>query len=131
MSTIPPRSEAKSPDGKPSRAVDIEAFRADLREGGVEEMLGVLLTTFMEDAPVRLAALEQALKGENPKDIASAAHAFKSGAGTIRASGLENALRTLEEAGRTNRLESLVPLVEQIRAEYERVLGQLQENASR
>jgi hypothetical protein len=36
--------------------VDVERFRADLREGGVEEMLGILLDTFVQDCPARLAA---------------------------------------------------------------------------
>jgi HPt (histidine-containing phosphotransfer) domain-containing protein len=106
--------------------VDVERFRADLREGGVEEMLAILLETFVEDCPGRLAALEQAVKDGNPKTIESAAHAFKSGAGTVRATVLADALRELEAAGRSSNLAAVAGLVEHIRTEYVAVLRELE-----
>jgi HPt (histidine-containing phosphotransfer) domain-containing protein len=106
--------------------VDVERFRADLREGGVEEMLTILLETFVQDCSGRLAALEQAVKDGNPKTIESAAHAFKSGAGTIRATFLADGLRELEAAGRSGNLTRVAGLVEQIRAECEAVLHELE-----
>ena len=105
--------------------VDVERFRADLREGGVEEMLEILLDTFVQDCPGRLAALEQAAREGNPKTIETAAHAFKSGAGTVRASVLADGLREVEAAGRSGNLESVPQLLEQIRAEYVAVLREL------
>ncbi|HEX9084230.1 MAG TPA: hypothetical protein VF836_05800, partial [Gemmatimonadaceae bacterium] len=57
---IKPRPPSDSQDSKaahPSPHVDVERFRADLRAAGVEEMIGTLLETFVEDAPVRFAAL--------------------------------------------------------------------------
>jgi HPt (histidine-containing phosphotransfer) domain-containing protein len=109
-----------------SPRVDVERFRADLREGGVEEMLAILLETFVQDCPGRLAALEQAVKEGNPKTIESAAHAFKSGAGTVRATFLADALRELEASGRSGNLTGTTGLVEQIRAECEAVLRELE-----
>jgi HPt (histidine-containing phosphotransfer) domain-containing protein len=106
--------------------VDVERFRAELREAGVEEMIGDLLDTFRQDAPARLAALEDAMRGGDPPTIQKAAHAFKSGAGTIRATALADMLARAEAAGRTNRLESLGELMEQIRAEYLAVLQELE-----
>jgi len=76
--------------------VDVDRFRGDLRAAGVEEMCGTLLKTFMEDCQGRFAALEQAVQQGNAKTIESAAHAFKSGAGTIRATLLADALAALE-----------------------------------
>jgi HPt (histidine-containing phosphotransfer) domain-containing protein len=106
--------------------VDIERFRADLREGGVEEMLGILLDTFVQDCPARLAALEQAVREGNPKTIESAAHAFKSGAGTVRATVLADGLREVEAAGRSGNLAAVAGLLEQIRTEYLAVLRELE-----
>jgi HPt (histidine-containing phosphotransfer) domain-containing protein len=106
--------------------VDVERFRADLREGGVEEMLAILLETFVQDCPGRLAALEQAVKDGDPKAIESAAHAFKSGAGTVRATVLADALRELEAAGRSGNLAAVAGLVEHIRTEYVAVLRELE-----
>jgi two-component system, sensor histidine kinase and response regulator len=120
--------ESAAPNSIVARAllhVDVERFRADLREGGVEEMLGILLDTFVQDCPRRLAALEQAVKEGNAKAIESAAHAFKSGAGTVRAAVLADELRELEAAGRSGNLESVPELLGRIRAEYVEVLREL------
>jgi HPt (histidine-containing phosphotransfer) domain-containing protein len=89
-------------------------------------MLAILLETFVQDCPGRLAALEQAVKDGNPKTIESAAHAFKSGAGTVRATLLADALRELEASGRSGNLTGTTGLVEQIRAECEAVLRELE-----
>lgn len=92
--TKPSQSQADSSKAaRPPSRVDLERFRADLSEAGVEEMLGDLLATFAEDAPIRFAALKQAARDRDPKAIERAAHAFKSGAGTIRATQSRPAAR--------------------------------------
>jgi HPt (histidine-containing phosphotransfer) domain-containing protein len=124
-----PRFNSDSPDSgnaQPQPHVDVERFRAELREAGIEEMIGDLLDTFLQDAPARLATLEGAIRSGDPKTIQTAAHAFKSGAGTVRASALADMLSRAEAAGRTNHLESLGELMEQIRAEHLVVLQELE-----
>jgi HPt (histidine-containing phosphotransfer) domain-containing protein len=106
--------------------VDVERFRAELREAGVEEMIGELLDTFVQDAPVRFAALELALQGGDSKAIETAAHAFKSGAGTIRATYLADILLEMESAGRTGHLKTANGLIESMRGEYLAVMRELE-----
>jgi len=106
--------------------VDVERFRADLREGGVEEMIGALLATFAHDCPARFAGLEQAVQQRNAKAVESAAHAFKSGAGTVRATVLAAALANVESAARTANLDPIPDLLEQIRNEYLAVVRELE-----
>ena len=89
-------------------------------------MLEILLDTFVEDCPGRLAALELAVKEGNAKTIESAAHAFKSGAGTVRATVLADGLRAVEAAGRSGNLQAVPQLLERIRAEYIAVLRELE-----
>jgi HPt (histidine-containing phosphotransfer) domain-containing protein len=110
----------------PSPHVDVERFRAELSEAGVEEMLGTLLSTFVEDAPVRFAALDQAVQNGDAKAIQAAAHAFKSGAGTIHATVLAAALASAENSARGGHLEAITELLEQIRGEHHAVLRELQ-----
>jgi HPt (histidine-containing phosphotransfer) domain-containing protein len=105
--------------------VDLARFRTDLREAGVEDIIGTLLHTFVQDAPARFAALEQAVKERNAKAVESAAHAFKSGAGTIRATLLAEGLGQAEAAGVAGNLESMTGLLEQIRDEYLAVVSEL------
>jgi HPt (histidine-containing phosphotransfer) domain-containing protein len=106
--------------------VDVARFRAELSEAGVEEMLGELLQTFVKDAPERFAALEHAMQGGDAKEIQSAAHAFKSGAGTIRATFLADILLKIETAGRTGQLETANGLREPMRSEYRAVMRELE-----
>ena len=89
-------------------------------------MVPTLLQTFLEDCPGRFAALEQAVQEGNAKAIESAAHAFKSGSGTIRASVLAERLASAEAAAHAGRLESIEALLEQIRSEHVAVMRELQ-----
>jgi HPt (histidine-containing phosphotransfer) domain-containing protein len=106
--------------------VDVERFRAELSEAGVEEMLGPLLATFVEDAPVRFAALERAVASGDAKAIETASHAFKSGAGTIHATVLATELAAAEIAARGGHLESISCLFVEIRSEHLAVLLELE-----
>jgi HPt (histidine-containing phosphotransfer) domain-containing protein len=106
--------------------VDVERFRAELSEAGVGEMLGPLLATFAEDAVVRFAALEQAAQSSDAKAIEAAAHAYKSGAGTVHASVLAAALANVENAARAGHLETITDLIEQIRGEHHAALRELE-----
>ena len=104
--------------------MDVDAL-PDLSDAGVEDMLDALLGTFAQDCPARLAALEQAVQAGNANEIASAAHAFKSGAGTVRATFLAEYLGRTETAARTGDLDSVSGLLDQIRSECHEVLGEL------
>ena len=88
-------------------------------------MVESLLQTFVEDCPGRFAALEKAVQEEDAKAIESAAHAYKSGSGTIRASVLAERLAFVEAAAHSGRLESIAVLLEQVRSEHVAVLRQL------
>ena len=89
-------------------------------------MLGTLLSTFVEDAPTRFTALDHAVQSSDAKAIETAAHAFKSGAGTIHATVLASALANAETAARAGRLEGMTDLIEQIRSEHNAVMRELE-----
>jgi HPt (histidine-containing phosphotransfer) domain-containing protein len=120
------QSDLQSPKAPDAPHVDLARFRTDLREAGVEDIIGTLLSTFVQDAPARFAALEQAVKEGSAKAIESAAHAFKSGAGTIRATLLAEGLGQAEATGRGGNLEAMTGLLEQIRHEYLAVVRELE-----
>lgn len=88
-------------------------------------MVGPLLQTFVEDCPGRFAALEKAVQEGDAKAIESAAHAFKSGSGTIRAIVLAERLAFVEAAAHSGHLESIAVLLDQVRDEHVAVLRQL------
>jgi len=89
-------------------------------------MVETLLQTFVEDCPARFAALETAIQQGDAKAIESAAHAFKSGSGTIRATALAERLAGVEASAHSGQLESTAMLFEEIRVEHAAVLRQLE-----
>src|SRR6266571_3842869 len=93
---------AAPPPPAPDAPVDLDTFRRDMREAGVEEAVDAILDTFVESAGERIGALTTALASGEAQAIKRAAHAFKSSAGTIGAKGLAALLQQLEalaEAG--------------------------------
>jgi len=82
--------------------VDLDAFRREMRDAGVEEAVDAILDTFVQSAGERITALTAALATGEVQAIKRAAHAFKSAAGTIGAKRLAALLQELEaiaEAG--------------------------------
>jgi signal transduction histidine kinase/CheY-like chemotaxis protein len=95
-----------SRDGPAAPApVDLEGFRAMLREAGAEEALYGVLDTFLRQAPDRLAALAAAATSGTATDIARAAHAFRGASATIGARELAKLLEQAETAARAGDLE--------------------------
>jgi CheY-like chemotaxis protein len=93
------RAPATTPVPDPtghSAPVDLDTFRREMREAGVEEAVDAILDTFVESSGERIAALTAALASGDPQGIKRAAHAFKSSAGTIGAKGLAALLQEVE-----------------------------------
>ena len=94
----------------PEAPVDLDAFRAEMREAGVEEAVDAILDTFVQSAGERVTALTAALALGEAEAIKRAAHAFKSSAGTIGAKRLAALLQEFEalaEAGDVVRARAL------------------------
>jgi CheY-like chemotaxis protein len=90
----------------PSRdaPVDLEAFRREMREVGVEDAVDGILDVFVKGAEQRIAALTATLVAGGTPEIKRAAHAFKSSAGTIGANRLAAVLDEMETAAEAGNL---------------------------
>ena len=87
-----------SPGSAAPAPVDLDTFRREMRDAGVEEAVDAILDTFVQSAGERIAALTTALASGEAQAIKRAAHAFKSSAGTIGAKTLATLLQELESA---------------------------------
>ncbi len=123
-----PDDEAAPETAPVEPPVDLEGFRATLREAGIEEVADATLQVFMSEADERTARLEQALADDDAEGIASAAHAVKSASRNIRALRLGDLLETLELAGKDGDLDRVHELGPDVFAELERVTAFLQDN---
>src|SRR5258705_7355861 len=83
---------AAAPAPAAAPPVDLEGFRATLREAGAEQALYSIIDTFVRQAPDRLAALAGAVASGVGTEIAKTAHVYRGAAATIGARELADLL---------------------------------------
>lgn len=111
-------TDATPPSSPP---VDLEAFHQTLEEGGIAEMLPVLLDAFLQDLPTRSSEVARKLDDGSLDEVARAAHALKSAAGTVHADGLHGLLSRLENAAKEGAVGQMGEVGRQVKDEMERV----------
>ena len=87
-----------------------------------EGFLEGLVKTFREDVPSRIDALRAAAANGDSNDLALAAHAMKSSSGSVGAKRMLAMASSLEQNARTGRLDGADAAIEQIAAEFRRVI---------
>jgi len=110
-----------------TQPINMEAFRQEMRDQDLEELVDELIEAFLTDAPGRWDALEAAVESAEPEGVRAAAHAYKSAAATMRADGLAELLYRTEAAAREGDVAEPAVLLPDIRREHQAVLAQLQE----
>jgi HPt (histidine-containing phosphotransfer) domain-containing protein len=75
------------------------------RLGGDTQLLIDVVRVFLDDCPLRLAAIKAAVDSRNPELIRTTAHALKGAAANLSAQGLFEAAAMLERLGVEGRLE--------------------------
>jgi len=110
--------------------VDLEGFRAVMREAGVEEVVEVTLDVYLSEAPELFRALEQALDGGDAEAVRRAAHSLKSASGNIRAKQLADMLQGMEDRGKQGEVAEARAALGTLRDEYQAVIRYLREERS-
>ena len=105
--------------------VDLHSFREEMQAMGVAEIVDVALETFLEETPERLQTLEETIADQDSVGAAFAAHAIKSGAGSIHAYRLAALLQKIEELARAQDVEGAAELLPSVSAEYRAVTAYL------
>jgi PAS domain S-box-containing protein len=105
--------------------VDLEAFRSAMAEAGVEEVVPVTVSTYLDEAPGRFKAISDAVQAGDGQTLDRAAHAFRSASGALHADSLASLLQQLEDAGREGEMPRAQDLFRAVQQEYERVMEYL------
>ena len=92
------------PSVEGSGTFDEDALRHRL--SGDDELLDDVIRMFVEDLPVRLAAIADAVTVRNPTGLRAAAHALKGVAGNVSANRLAEAASVLERIGEESRMDA-------------------------
>ena len=122
---VPSTDNAAQPVRHPP--VDVVGFRSTMNEAGAGSAVDGILDGFILDAPRRSAALVAAIASGAGIDIQSAAHAYKSAAGTIGAHRLAGLLLTMEQAGREGRVDDATQLSAAVQQETDAAITYLRE----
>ena len=93
--------------------------------GGGRDLLCRLIDLFLQDAPQRVLAIQEALERGDAQAVARAAHAFKSASANLGASALAQLCSRLEMDCREGSLTAAEGLVAEIEAEYAYVSADL------
>ena len=105
--------------------VDVDGFRAMMRDAGAEEAVNDILATFVTDAPGRWAALANAISSGTANDIRQTAHAYKSSACAIRAHALAMVLLRIELGAYEGRVSEAHALADDAHRESDAAVAQL------
>jgi PAS domain S-box-containing protein len=88
-----------------------------------EGFLDGLVRTFRQDVPSRLDALRAAAASSDATDLALAAHAIKSSCGSVGAKRMFAVASALEQSARGGKLDGAAASIEQLAAEFPRVIA--------
>jgi two-component system sensor histidine kinase/response regulator len=95
------------------------------RVSGDRELMTDVIRLFLEDLPVRLAAIHGAVTGRDAQALRTAAHALKGAAGNLSAGGLFDAAAVLERIGAESHMDAAEAAWRQLSVEVSNVIDVL------
>jgi len=95
------------------------------RVAGDEDLLATVVRMFLDDCPVRLAAIRSAVQRRDPEAVRTTAHALKGAAGNLGAVGLFEAASTLERLAAESRMDAAEAAWRRLSAESVNVIDAL------
>jgi two-component system sensor histidine kinase/response regulator len=103
-------------NGDAPTGVDVSSLQAlrHLQRPGQPDVVGRIVSRFLEETPQRLSALHAALEQHDPAALERAAHALKGIAGTVGANEMSELAHHLELRGRSGRTEGASALVQEL-----------------
>ena len=100
-----PQATPAAPSGKTGKpSFDEAELRA--RVAGDEQLMADVVRLFLDDCPVRLAEIKEAIDKRDAAALKAAAHALKGAAGNLSAPGLFEAAFVLERLGAESRMDA-------------------------
>jgi CheY-like chemotaxis protein len=88
------------------RPLPIDRLQCMRRLGGDEKLFLDVIQLFLEDCPLRLAAIKEAVDALDAERLRTAAHALKGASANLSAGGLFEAAAVLERIGAEGRLDA-------------------------
>ncbi|MGA1867435.1 MAG: response regulator [bacterium] len=115
--TQSPKSAQKHVETKKKKRFDLDALLG--RMGKNEELCREVIEIYLEDIPLRIEALNQALKDNNTGEIEQIAHTIKGSSSNIEAEALMEVAYQMEVAGRQGDLQKSHDIFHTLTREFE------------
>jgi CheY-like chemotaxis protein len=112
----------QDPEEEPKLPVDLEAFRMDMRDAGIESVVEVAVQAYLEETPGRMVTLEEAVHAGDMRTVELEAHGMKSSSKNIRAHRLGDLLQEVENAGKEGRETDVQAALPKLKAAFDEVL---------
>jgi HPt (histidine-containing phosphotransfer) domain-containing protein len=110
-----------APSGKPAIEREVLELNLSAFEEEMEEYIGFLTETFLEDAPNLLTAMRQGVEASNATEVRFNVHTLKSSSATLGATYLAELCLLLESQSKVGDLSQADILQNAIEIEFERV----------
>jgi len=98
----------------------LDSYRS-LQQAGTPDLIGSLVTTYVEQSSAIMKSLGSAVDEKNSEDMFRLAHKLKSSSAIVGAMQLSGLLKGLELLGRQNEVEGTADLFAHIQKEFEAV----------
>lgn len=98
----------------------LDSYRS-LQRAGTPDLIGSLVTTYVEQSSAIMKSLGSAVDEKNSEDMFRLAHKLKSSSAIVGAMQLSDLLKDLELLGRQNEVEGTADLFAHIQKEFEAV----------
>lgn len=110
------------PEIPPSNSVDLSKL-LEFQEmtGGDHQILVELIDCYLQDSPILITTMVEAITTKVPKQLQRAGHSLKSSSASLGADHLSQLCQKMEGMGRDENLTGSTELLEKIRQEYEEV----------
>lgn len=107
----------------PKALSDIHSLQSE----GSEDILTQIINLYLEETPIQLTRLQQALDSKDAVTIRNIAHSLKSGSANLGARKLSELCKKMEEKGRNNSLEDSYELLHTIKQNFNQVATTLKD----
>jgi HPt (histidine-containing phosphotransfer) domain-containing protein len=98
----------------------VESLR-QLTPPGEPDVLGEILSLFLDEVPRKIATLRAAVTSGDAVEVQRIAHSLKGSTGNIGARAMYDVCRQLDDRAKSGEVARLQPLVDALDAEYGRV----------
>ncbi len=115
---------------EPGTLLDPAAFQR-LRAWGGDELLGKIVSLFLEHAPTRLAEVEAGLEEGDLQRVERGAHALKSSAANVGGTALQQLCARLEAAAEAGDAGEVTELAPEFRRAFRQTVAALERHGGR